>query len=179
MSVVDLQPWLDRARELGADDATLIDPQKVVTAEWVRLKCEFGCDGFGECRTCPPHSPTPATTRRVLDEFRRVILMRVGPSTDQADSDRLHEGLRKTATGLERELFLAGFHKAWSIPCGPCEECDPCNLEGACLHPERSRPSMEACGIDVFSTVRNAGWEIEVVRDRTSPYRFFALVLVD
>ena len=36
----------------------------------------------------------------------------------------------------------------------------------------------------VRTTVRNlkrlySGWEIEVVRDRTSPYRFFALVLVD
>ena len=41
------------------------------------------------------------------------------------------------------------------------------------------RPSMEACGIDVFATVRAAGWEIEVVRDHDDSYRFFALVLVD
>jgi len=38
---------------------------------------------------------------------------------------------------------------------------------------------MEACGIDVFTTVHAAGWEIEVVRNRTDDYRFFALVLVD
>jgi hypothetical protein len=38
---------------------------------------------------------------------------------------------------------------------------------------------MEACGIDVFATVRAAGWEIEVVRDRGDEYRFFALVLID
>ena len=38
---------------------------------------------------------------------------------------------------------------------------------------------MEGCGIDVFATVRNAGWTIDVVRDRGDAYRFFALVLVD
>jgi len=38
---------------------------------------------------------------------------------------------------------------------------------------------MEGCGIDVYATVRNAGWEIEVVRTHESAYRYFALVLVD
>jgi hypothetical protein len=32
-------------------------------------------------------------------------------------------------------------------------------------HPEQARPAMEACGIDVFSTVRKAGLPIEVVSD--------------
>ena len=38
---------------------------------------------------------------------------------------------------------------------------------------------MEGCGIDVFTTVRNAGRTIEVVQDEGDEYRFFALVLVD
>jgi hypothetical protein len=38
---------------------------------------------------------------------------------------------------------------------------------------------MEACGIDVFSTVRNAGWEIEVVKSLDSTFRLFALVLIE
>jgi hypothetical protein len=31
----------------------------------------------------------------------------------------------------------------------------------------------------VFTTVRNAGWELEVVQDESDEYSFFALVLVD
>jgi hypothetical protein len=38
---------------------------------------------------------------------------------------------------------------------------------------------MEGCGVDVFTTVRNADRAIEVVRDEGDEYRFFALVLVD
>ena len=38
---------------------------------------------------------------------------------------------------------------------------------------------MEACGIDVFRTVRECGFEIEVVRDRDAPQHYFGVVLVD
>jgi hypothetical protein len=37
---------------------------------------------------------------------------------------------------------------------------------------------MEACGIDVFSTARNAGWKIEVVQSLTSCFRLFGLILM-
>lgn len=175
----DLQVWCDRAKELGADDVTPIAPVQVVTADWVRMKCQFGCDGFGDCLTCPPNSPTPRQTRDLLDEYRRALLLVKGPNRGYDESDERDLSLRKTATDLEYELFFAGYYKAWTMPCGPCEECQECDTSRPCVHPERARPSMEACGIDVFATVRNAGWQIEVVQDKDDEYRFFALVLLD
>ena len=50
----------EMALKTGVQEARVIDPKTVVAAEWVRLKCQFGCDGFGKCLTCPPHSPAPA-----------------------------------------------------------------------------------------------------------------------
>jgi len=38
---------------------------------------------------------------------------------------------------------------------------------------------MEACGIDVYATVRQAGWEIEVVQTPEPPFRLFGLVLME
>lgn len=175
----DLTGWCERALELGAEAARPLAPGLVVTAEWVRLKCQFGCDGYGQCRTCPPDSPTPGQTRRVLDEYSRAILLRVGPHAIYDEHDEHYVALRRAAVDLERELFLAGYHKAWSISNGPCDVCETCDKDKPCLDPAHARPSMEACGIDVFATVRAAGWEIEVVRDRDDEYRFFALVLVD
>ncbi len=176
-TVSELAAWCERALELGAEAARPLAPQLVVTADWVRLKCQFGCDGYGSCRTCPPHSPAPEQTRRLLNGFSRAILLRVGPHTGASGG---YSGtLRKAAAGLERELFLAGHYKAWAMGNGPCEICATCDTATPCVDPEHARPSMEACGIDVFATVRNAGWEIEVVADREDRYRFFALVLVD
>ncbi len=175
----DLAGWCRRALALGATAAKPLAPDLVATAPWVRLKCQYGCDGYGQCRTCPPDSPTPEQTRRLLGEYSRAILLRSGPHTGDGDSDEHYVALRRTAADLERELFLSGHHKAWSMSNGPCDICEVCDRDKPCVDPEHARPSMEACGIDVFTTVRAAGWEIEVVRNRTDDYRFFALVLVD
>ena len=178
----DLTRWCARALELGADAATPLAPGLVVTAEWVRLKCQFGCDGYGRCRTCPPDSPTPRQTRRLLDEYARAILLRRGPHTVYDEHDQHYVALRRTAADLERELFLAGHHKAWSMSNGPCDVCDVCDREQPCVE-------MPADKLDVALAIESnrmqhaslsaAGWEIEVVGDRNDQYRFFALVLVD
>ncbi|MFH1011878.1 MAG: DUF2284 domain-containing protein, partial [bacterium] len=61
---------------------------------------------------------------------------------------------------------------------GPCSLCESCDVKKPCHFPEQARPSMEACGIDVFSTARNAGWKIEVVQSLTSCFRLFGMILM-
>jgi len=171
--------WCHRALQLGADAATPIDASAVVAAEWVRMKCLYGCDEPGRRKTCPPNLQPVAATKRLLAEFSRCVLLEVGPIVGSEDSDRESRRLNDAALALERDLFLAGFHKAWTMGAGPCELCDACVQGRDCPTPEKARPSMEGCGIDVFSTVRSAGRTIDVVRDEGDEYRFFALVLVD
>lgn len=57
--------------------------------------------------------------------------------------------------------------------------CRTCASEGPCAAPERARPLTEGCGSDMFTTVRDAGWELQVVHDKGDEYSFFALVLAD
>ena len=52
-----IRTFCDEARRLGALDAVIVSPQKVFTATWVRLRCQYGCSEYGQCLTCPPHSP--------------------------------------------------------------------------------------------------------------------------
>lgn len=35
-----------------------------------------------------------------------------------------------------------------------------------CVYPTRARPAMEACGIDVYNTVRDAGFDIHVLTNK-------------
>jgi predicted metal-binding protein len=163
-----LDAFLLRAEELGARRAKVIKAGSVEVAEWVRLKCTYGCGGYGSSRLCPPHSPTPETTRRVLSEYRRAILVEGGEKKP-----------REITPALERDLFLTGYYKAFAFASGPCGLCAECDPDEACSHPDRARPAMEACGIDVYATVRAAGWEIEVVRTEEDTPHFFGLVLVD
>jgi len=160
--------FIERAQELGAEEAKLIRADSVVTAPWVRLKCQFGCGGWNSSLCCPPHSPAPEETARVIACYKRALLVhsrgKIRPT--------------KIVVPLEREIFLAGYYKALAFGSGPCRFCRECNME-ACVHPDEARPSMEACGIDVFATARANGFPIEVVRDETDPQHYYGLVLIE
>jgi predicted metal-binding protein len=176
----DLAPWIERALALGCDRAKTIDPASVVVAHWVRMKCLYGCDEPGVYKTCPPDgAPALDETRSLLREYERGILLGVGPIVGDDLSDTESRRLNAAAVALERELFLAGFHKAWTMGSGPCDICAACSQGEPCPTPKLARPSMEGCGVDVFTTVRRAGWQIEVVKTRDDEFRLFALVLVD
>jgi len=162
------QEFVRAALGEGALGAKLIAPATVETAHWVRWKCQFGCGGFGSSLVCPPHSPAPDETRRVLDEYRRAVLF-----------ESPFGKTKKIAAALEREFFLAGHHKALGLGAGPCPLCDECAFDEGCRHPDDARPSMEACGIDVYATARKHGFTINVVRTRKAPQHYFGLVLID
>jgi predicted metal-binding protein len=154
----------------GVKDAKIVSPADVETAPWVRLKCRFGCDGYGQCLVCPPFTPTPEEMRKVLDAYRRAILIHF-----EAEAE-----IKAMVAELEREIFLRGAWKVFALGAGPCYFCKKCPVdERQCRHAERARPAMEACGIDVFSTVKKAGFPIEVVRTARQCPNYYGLVLVD
>ena len=86
------------ALKRGAPGAKIVRPSTVVTAEWVRWKCRFGCDGYNSSLVCPPHTPTPGETRKMLDGYTRAVLFESPP----------HKA-KEIAVALEREIFLAGY----------------------------------------------------------------------
>jgi predicted metal-binding protein len=166
-----IQELKDRAVKLGAKDAKVIEARTIKAAAWVRYKCQFGCSGFGECLTCPPHSPTHEQTQKVLDCFKKAILVH-----SQSDS---HVDISKIVLKLEKEAFLAGYHKAAAMGAGPCRVCAECNIKGECRNREKARPSMEACGIDVFTTVRSNGFTIDTLDSVKRKADYFGLVLIE
>ena len=163
-----LPTFVQQAFKLGALEAKIILADTVVTAAWVRMKCQFGCGGWGSSLCCPPHTPTPDETGKVIACYKRALLIHC-----KADKRPT-----KIVAALEREIFLAGFYKALAFGSGPCRLCKECNFE-ECIRPDDARPSMEACGIDVYATARANGFPIEVVRDETSDQNYYGLVLID
>ena len=163
-----ISAFVPRAVEFGARDAKVIKASSVTTAPWVRLKCQFGCGGFDSSLCCPPRTPTPEEMRRVIDCYKSAILFEV----------KLQEA-KKIAVKLERDLFLAGYYRALGLGAGPCHLCRECAFGKGCRHPYQARPSMEACGIDVYQTARANGFKIEVVRTHRDPQHYFGLVLVE
>jgi predicted metal-binding protein len=167
--------YVAAAREGGVDHVLVVSASDVVTAPWVRMKCQFGCSNFRKSLCCPPHTPTPGEMRTVLDAYSCGLLLHRHVKTGRQPVDELNE----LTAGLERMLFLDGYHKAWATGSGPCTRCGECNTGGTCRHAHRARPSMEACGIDVFETARAHGLPIRTLRDRKEERDFFTLILIE
>lgn len=165
-----IEKYTKKARKLGAQDAKLISAESIVAVSWVRIKCQYGCGGYGQCLTCPPYSPTPEETAKVLKGYRTAVLIHGDDHTD----------VTTIAATLEREAFLDGYYKAFAMGSGPCRLCSECNLaDEECAHPQEARPSMEACGIDVYQTARKNGFPIEVVKDESCEQNYFGVVLIE
>jgi len=170
----DLAPYIKTALGQGIDDAVVISSSRVVTAPWVRMKCQFGCMGYGRSLCCPPRTPTHAEMREILDSYSRAILLHRHITQGSKKMARISE----IAVDVELAIFLAGYYKAWALGSGPCGMCKACTMD-ACVHADRARPSMEACGIDVYATARGCGLPIQVVKEYKDERDFYALVLVD
>ena len=150
--------------------AVIVSPKDVATAGWVRLKCQYGCGGYGQSLTCPPFTPAPEQMRNILDCYKRAVLIHFDQEADT----------KSIIVELERQIFLAAAWKAFGLGAGPCYFCNECAIKsGQYRHAERARPAMEACGIDVFTTARKAGFDIEVVKTQSQCPNYFSLVLVD
>ena len=169
-----LAPYIKMASQQGVDRAVVVETTRVVTAPWVRMKCQFGCARYGMSLCCPPSTPTPDEMRKILDSYGHGILLHRQIKKGSKVVARLSE----TAVDVERALFLDGYYKAWTLGSGPCGGCKVCAME-ACVHADRARPSMESCGIDVFATARAYKLPIQVVKDRTDERNLYALVLVE
>lgn len=165
-----IDKYIKRAVKLGAHDAKQISVETINTAAWVRVKCQYGCSGYGRCITCPPYSPKPEETAQMLKSYQTAILIHCNDHTD----------VTNIVTKVEREAFLDGYYKAFAMGAGPCSLCDKCNLEDEeCLYPEDARPSMESCGIDVYQTARNNGFPIEVVKNHNCEQNYYGIVLIE
>jgi predicted metal-binding protein len=176
--MVKVTSYIQKAVSMGATRAKIIDAKTVVVANWVRLKCQYGCSGYGKRLTCPPYSPTPEYIRAMLAEYGRGLLIQMDNITPAGES-RASRKLKRIVADLEREIFLDGYYKAFGMASGPCRFCKHCDPSQPCKDPYQARPAMEACGIDVYRTARNNGFALEVVRSEDEPCSYLSLILID
>ena len=188
---------LDGLKAIHAD-FKLISTEIIVVADWVRWKCQYGCRAYGKHLSCPPYTPTADETRRLIQCYERALVARFAATPNyDVPPIRIHhylwdaiQTMHDTMFELERYAFLSGYYKAFAmvaLPCTYCEDCLPeregFELDPAtkryCKHQDKVRPALEACGIDVITTVRDAGYGLEVLTSLDEKITFFGLLLID
>ena len=165
----------------GFEDYKWVNPAEFQVRQWVRMKCEFGCPSYGQCGTCPPNVPHIDECREFFEEYSSAVIFRITQKFENPDDRSLwSRDVNKTLLNVERETFTSGCYKAFLLFMDECRLCGDCagNRE-ECYKPSEARPSAEALGVDVFATVRNFGFPIQVLTEPTQKMNRYAFLLVE
>ncbi|MCX8015497.1 MAG: DUF2284 domain-containing protein [candidate division WOR-3 bacterium] len=113
----------------------------------------------------------------MLKEYKSALFFTYHINQPQERKQR--QAIRKFLAKLERQVFLDGYYKALVLGAGPCNLCAKCDITKTCRHSEIARPSLEACGIDVYQTARNLGINLQVVRNFDEIPTYCCLLLIE
>jgi len=165
----------------GFPDFRWINPKDIVVAQWVRLKCMFGCDEYGHSGCCPPNTPSVAECDRFFHEYKSAVIFHFEKKV--AKPEYRHAWARKVnlkLLGLEREVFCAGHEKAFLLIMDSCNLCAACRgKRDECQKPMMARPGPDAMAVDVYATVRRAGYPIAVLPDYEQVMNRYAFLMID
>ncbi|MHA1958005.1 MAG: DUF2284 domain-containing protein [Candidatus Thorarchaeota archaeon] len=165
----------------GFENFKWINPRDIITAQWVRNKCTFGCPDYGKGACCPPNTPSVDDCRKFFDEYNRGLVLQFSMREETpGDRHSWYETVNKKLLDLERSVFLEGAVKVFMLVFSTCSLCKECMaIKSDCKHPSRARPTPEAFAVDVFSTVRQLGFSINVLKNTEETMNRYAILLVE
>jgi predicted metal-binding protein len=165
----------------GYDDYKWINPSEIIVSQWVRMKCMYGCNEYGKTATCPPNVPTIEECELFFQEYKSAVIIHFQKAMDKPE-DRFAwtRKINLKLLNLEKEIFCSGFEKAFLLFMDSCNICKECReRKEDCIEPKMSRPTPEALGMDVYATVRKAGYPIQVLYDYSQEMNRYAFLLID
>jgi predicted metal-binding protein len=184
----DLRKYQEKAIELGATRAKIVHIAEIPVDDRVRMKCQIPlCFGYGVSANCPPNTMKPAELRSLLEKYQSaVFFVKEIPSEvvvrDKATiKERIaaYQDVYKIVNGVESAAFYDGHYLAFGFGAGSCrhtfcaQQEDCAVMKGTkCRFSLRSRPSMEAVGIDVFKMIASAGWSVYPIGSDAKPDEF-------
>lgn len=143
-------------RDEGFPDFRWITPEQIVVAQWVRMKCIFGCSNYGRKGACPPQNPSVSDCERFFNEYIDGVVFHFSLQNDKSEERiKWHKKTALKLIELEKKVFLVGFERAYMLLIGGCYLCEECpGKRSLCKQPEIPRPAPEGLAVDVFSTVK-------------------------
>ena len=165
----------------GFEDFRWIKASDIVVAQWVRMKCAYGCRSYGKKGTCPPNSPPLEECRAFFGEYEDAVLFHIpGTLADPDKRDQWSREINDRLLKVERDVFLKDYRKAFLLFMDECQICLSCpGIRQECLHLDGARPCPEALGVDVFATVRKYGFPIKVLTHYQEEMNRYAFLMVD
>ena len=132
----------------------------------------------------PPNTLKPAELRDILKKYQWAVLFTLDVDPEVIVRDRAtikervaaYQQIYKMVSEVESMAFYDGHYLAFGFGAGSCRHTF-CSQQEGCLAMEgkkcrfalKSRPSMEAVGIDVYRMAAQAGWDIYPIGSGAKP----------
>lgn len=174
----------EKGKKYGLESVIAFGIDEIVLANWVLLKCRYGCSQFNSNWSCPPATPTITEVRELMKEYTTALLL-VGSQTCSQfyrDTNRKRtDQVRywKGTVSLERHLFLEGYDKAFGLVSGACSLCKACAYPENCRFPMEKRPTVESLSIDLIGTLKNIGIDTRIALDLHETFKYYSIILLD
>lgn len=178
---MNTEALINLAIENGADKAAVIETDTIVLSRTFRDVCAVNsCGGYGRCWMCPPDvGDIDELMARVRSYSKALVFQTITPLEDSFDIENMSLAgkklsalclhLAKKAKNIIKNDFLV-------LGAGGCRVCEKCAKQDnlPCCRPSDALMSLEACGIDVYNTVK--GTHLKYTNGENT-VTFFGMVL--
>lgn len=165
----DFDSLVNKAFELGAVEAKLINTDQVIFDPRSFMKCRFGCNRWGRFWTCPPNLDiSPEMFMDAFEKYKKAIVIKTKDSQTS----------QEVCLAIEKEAMLySGCQFAFALVL--CVQCKECAYPEPCSFPHLARPSMDAYGIDIGKTLEPLGFKVKFDKEGKLLPAWFGMVLLD
>jgi predicted metal-binding protein len=173
----------------GAEDAVIIPAADIIVDARVRFKCMIApCPESGVCANCPPYGYSVEQVRSMVSAYQKAVFFRVAAKESDVASPAILPGMEGGYLDDGGTCVMVGAYyilcyqiveliarrarqldfDPLGFAAGDCKEvlcffhnaCRALKDRSKCRHPDLSRPSMEASGMDVYAMAAGVGWDI-------------------
>ena len=178
----DLSTLRQLARALGAYDAAIINAAEVIINEDIKVKADQAHD-YPSIHW--PLVYPKDSLKEALEAYEKGLFFQLLPPKDMPDygggpiADEHHKALyfkvADIVTHIESRAFYMGYHLVLGFATGNCrsvfcadkKRCRAMIRGHVCIQPYKSRPSLEAMGIDALAIAKTA--KFKLLENHTKP----------
>ncbi|MEI6100979.1 MAG: DUF2284 domain-containing protein [Eubacteriales bacterium] len=154
---MDKQAIQDRLKDLGFNQYAFVDPKEIPFSKEVRDMCAMNsCGRYNTNWQCPPGAGEVEKLEARAKSYTDALLFNaIYPLEDSYDFEGMMAA-KDLFTELCSKALVAVRESApdsYVMGAGGCSLCEKCTYpDQPCRFPQKAIASMEACGIDVYST---------------------------
>ncbi len=169
-----LNDLVRRAILSGASKAAIISADTISAEDDLANLCrEPQCRNYGLSPSCPPHVSGPSGFKKLLQNIKHAIVVRIEMPSAILFSDERRDILKllhEIVASVEQAAIKTGFTDSKAFAGSSCKKifchehtaCRVIANNAHCRNPQSARPSMSGYGINVSKLMQAAGWPSDI-----------------